>query len=302
MMSVADLQLTATERTLDMTAPKELLSNWLDERLEPSAQSWLAGRRQGLASAYTDRALHITLGMAPRRVGKQDLALGPAQLEQAQVARSGWDPRWWGVADAARVLVLLETAASGNQSFADRFVDLCRNAEVGELIAFYRGLPLYPDPAALEIQAAEGLRTNVRSVFEAVAHNNPYPKEQFTMERWNQMVLKALFIDSSLAPIQGLDERANPELARIMCDYAHERWAADRDVSPELWRCVGPFAEGAMLDDLNKVVQGGSEVERRAAALALHSNSSDRAAQILASAVDLQALIETKAIAWDSLQ
>ncbi len=284
-----------------MTAPKELLSNWLGERLELSAQSWLAGRRQELDFSYTDRALHITLGMMPRRVGKQDLSLAPEQFEQAQSARAGWDPRWWGVADAARVLVLLETAESGNQSFIDRFVDLCRNAEVGELIAFYRGLPLYPDPAALEIQAAEGLRTNVRSVFEAIAHNNPYPKEQLSIERWNQMVLKALFIDSSLAPIQGLDERANPELARIMCDYAHERWAADRDVSPELWRCVGPFADGAMLDDLHKVVQAGSEIERRAAALALHANSSERAAQIMASATDLQALIETNALAWDDL-
>lgn len=285
-----------------MTVPSQLLSDWLHQQLEPQALSWLTERREGLAQAYTDRALHITLGMAPRRVGKQDLQLGDNELGQAQAARAGWNPRWWSVTDAARVLVLLETANVGNESFVERFADLCRNADVGELVAFYRGLPLYPAADTLVDCAAEGLRTNMRSVFEAVAHDSPFPKEQFSIERWNQMVLKALFIGSPLAPIQGLDERANPELARILCDYAHERWAADRVVSPELWRCVGPFAEGAMLDDLRRVVAGSSDVERRAGALALHASADPKAAEILSTAPDLQQLIDAGAIDWDHIE
>jgi len=285
-----------------MTVPKELLSSWLDEQLPPPARLWLADRRQELAGAYTDRALHITLGMAPRRVGKADLKLESQQLEQAHAARSGWNPRWWSVADAARVLVLLDNCDAGDQAFVDRFVHSCRNADVGELNALYLGLPLYPDPETLEDQAAEGLRTNIRSVFEAVAHNNPFPREQYSVECWNQMVVKALFIGSPLAPIQGLDERANPELARILCDYAHERWAANREVSPELWRCVGPFAEHAMLDDLRKAVASDRDVERRAAALALAASADPQAAQILSAAPDLKQLIETNAIDWDRLE
>ena len=131
--------------------------------------------------------------------------------------------------------------------FAQRFTQLCRTADVAEAIAFYRGLPLYPDPERLEAQAAEGTRTNMRAVFEAVAHRSPYPKEQFAENRWNHMVLKALFVGSALHPIQGLEERANPTLARMLCDYAHERWAAGRPVSPELWRCVGPHADAEAL-------------------------------------------------------
>ncbi len=57
------------------------------------------------------------------------------------------------------------------------------------------------------------------------------------------MVLKALFVGSALDPIIGLDDRANPELARILIDYARERWAAARPVTPELWRTVTPFAD-----------------------------------------------------------
>ena len=68
------------------------------------------------------------------------------------------------------------------------------------------------------------------------------------------MVLKALFVGSALRPIQGLDARANPPLARMLSDYAHERWAAGRPVSPELWRCVGRFADAAALADLQRVL------------------------------------------------
>jgi hypothetical protein len=100
------------------------------------------------------------------------------------------------------------------------------------------------------------VRSAVKPVFEAVAHRSPYPSEFLDEPAWNQMVLKALFIGSELAPLQGLDERANPELAEVLLDYAHERWAAGRPVSPELWRCVGPFAQERALEDLERVVAG----------------------------------------------
>ena len=100
-------------------------------------------------------------------------------------------------------------------------------------------------PKQLEWQVGEGLRTSMRAVFEAIAHRSPFPKENFSEDRWNHMVLKALFIGSTLAPIQGLDERANPTLAEISADYAHERWAAGRPVTPELWRCIGPLPKAA---------------------------------------------------------
>jgi len=127
-----------------------------------------------------------------------------------------------------------------------------------------------------------GYASTPPSVFEAIAHRNPYPRAHFDDHRWNHMVLKALFIGAPLAPIQGLDERANAELARILCDFAHERWAAGRPVPAELWRCVGPFAEGPAIDDLSRVLKSDSIEEQRAAAAALAASRDPRAKQLLA--------------------
>lgn len=277
--------------------PTQILRLWLQQQLPTTAWRWLEAELAKLASDPSDRQLHITLGLIPRQLGKADLSLSADDLDAAQQARSGWQPQFWSVDSAARVLVMC-CLGSSNFPFAERFTELCRYTDVAEQIALYRGLPLYPEPEQLETQAAEGLRTNMRAVFEAVAHHNPYPQEQFGQNRWNQMVLKALFVDSQLWPIQGLDQRANPELARILCDYAHERWAAGRSVAVELWRCVGPFAEGAMLDDLERVLKTGSDNERTAAVLALAASPDPRSDKLLTTVSELAAAT-TGALDWD---
>lgn len=281
--------------------PRRLLREWLLRQLEPERGAWLEAQLATLQEDPSDEALDIALGMIPRRLGKAGLALADADLAAAGKAVPGWDPRGWGVAEAARILVLASLPAAGKR-FAERFRALCRTADVAELVTLYRGLPLYPDPAALEEQVGEGLRSNMRVVFEAIAHRNPYPKAHFDDHRWNHMVLKALFIGSALAPIQGLDERANPQLARIMCDFAHERWAASRPVPFEIWRCVGPFAEGQALEDLARVLERGEARERRAAALALAASPDRRAAELLGAVPQLAGEISGKRLTWATLQ
>ncbi|GMG84139.1 EboA domain-containing protein [Paralimibaculum aggregatum] len=222
-----------------MTTAIGLLGDWVLARAG-AERGWVEASLAELAAGAPERALHIFLGLAPRRLGKGDLALDAAALAAAEAARPGWRPGGWSLDGAARVLGLL--SFRGSRPFAETFKDLRRTADVAEMIALYRGLPLYPGPEALDFEVGEGLRSNLRPVFEAIAHDNPWPRDHFDQHRWNHMVLKALFVDSPLAPIIGLDERANPELARILIDYAEERWAAGRPVTPELWRPVKPFA------------------------------------------------------------
>lgn len=282
-------------------AARVLLRDWLLKRIDDSAGTWLASQIELLAGNAGESALGIAFGLVPRRLGKGMLALSPEEAAAADRCIEGWTPADWSLADAGRIL-LLSGLPARDPDFASRFRFLCQTADVGEAIALYRGLPLYPEPAALEPQVGEGLRTNMRSVFEAIAHHNPYPRLHFETHRWNHMVLKALFVGSRLAPIQGLDERANAELARIMLDFAHERRAAGRPVPFEIWRCVGPFARGTMLKDLEQVLATGDAVEQRAAALALAASPDPDATALLERVPGVAAEIASGQLDWAALQ
>jgi hypothetical protein len=280
--------------------PNTLIQSWLDRQLPESARQWLADQFARGRSEPSRSHIQIILGLAPRKLGREDLELHPSDQADAHRARPGWDPTNWTVDQAARIAALCEHAPTC-RDFPQLFTYLCRSADVQEAVALYQGLPLYPLPDQLEPQAGEGLRTNLRSVFEAVAHRSPYPREQFDENRWNQMVLKALFIESTLQPIQGLDERANPTLARILRDYAHERWAAGRSISPELWRCVGPFADDDALADIERLIDTGTDTERQAGALALSANSDGRAEPLKEKVREHMKSIEAGALTWRSL-
>ena len=281
--------------------PTGLLEGWVERQVPPVAFNWLGEQLSSLSGAADEAQIFKILGLMPRRLGKADLDLGEDDLHQARLARENWDPSGWTVDTAGRVLAVSRLAEALGQKFPRLFPDLCRSADVSEAIALYRGLPLYPYADALEAQAAEGLRTNMRAVFEAIAHRNPYPREQFDDDRWNQMVLKALFIGSRLDPIQGLDERANPVLALILSDYAHERWAAARPVSPELWRCLGPFAEGRLFDDLKRLAASGDPIDRRAAGLALSACPSAEARRLLENMPEIAADLTSGRLTWNAL-
>jgi len=280
--------------------PVQALEKWLVARLPGDATEWLQSNAQWLRDGGGDKDLYMSVSLVPRKIGKADLGLSAAELGQATAARPGWDPREWSLDQAARIYLML-AAGSDGATFSRRLDQLCATADVGELVAFYRGLPLYPDQPRHVLRAAEGVRTNMKAVFQAVAHRNPYPSEQLAEPAWNQMVLKALFIGSSLDPIIGLDRRANPALARMLCDYAHERWAAGRPISPELWRCVGPHARGDMLADLRRVLEKGTDPERAAAALALSTSPDPAASGLLWAYPELSVAVSEKKLSWQAI-
>ena len=282
-----------------MMNPIQLLQKWLEARLPADARAWLGEATNKLRNG-SDTDLFRSVSLVTRKVGKADLNLTSEELKNAAVARAGWDPSDWSLDQAARVYLLLVSGTDG-ATFLRRLDSLCNTADIGELVAFYRGLPLYPDQARYVLRAAEGIRTSMKAVFEAVAHRNPYPSEQLEEPAWNQMVLKTLFIGTTLHPVVGLDRRANPELARMLCDYAHERWSAGRPISPELWRCVGPYARGEMLRDLGRVLEKGTEPERTAAALALASSPDPEATGLLWAYPELCNAVNENKVSWQTL-
>ena len=286
--------------SLDAITPTEALQQWLDRRLDPAGAAWLRQTVARVAAGAGDRELFLGVSLASRKLGKAPLALDAQDLALAARARTDWNPAAWTVDQAARIRLLLATGDDAD-SFSRRLDQLCATADVDELVAFYRGLPLYPDPPRHRQRAAEGIRSNMLVVFEAVAHANPYPAEQLSEDAWNQMVLKAHFVGSALHPIVGLDSRVNERLAHMLCDHAHERWAAGRPVSPEVWRCVGPLAHGAMLGDLQRVLERGSPAERAAAVLALRSAPGPAARALLQLHAALGDAVSARGTDWSTV-
>lgn len=276
-----------------------LLDGWIERAASAQALAWF---RQTLASlSHQDNAATLVraVALAPRQLGKADLPLDASDFRLANDVRAGFDPTGLTVDQAARIALLLETYRDP-ASLGRTLEALTRTADLGELIAYYRGFALLPVSEDLTKRAADGVRSGIKPVFEAVAHRSPYPRETFDENTWNQMVLKALFIGSELHPIQGLDERTNPNLSAMLVDYAHERWAAHRPVSTELWRGLGRFVDDRALAALERLLESGDWRQQNAAALVLKACDHPRARGLLANNGDLRD--RSAKLTWEALR
>jgi|MDTC01.2.fsa_nt_gb hypothetical protein len=275
---------------------RDLLLIWLTKRIAPEGAVWFAEK---CAALQEDRAFNLAFALAPRKLGKQDLALSPAELADADACHERWCPDDWTIDQAARMVLLLSDQAE--DVFKRRVHQISVTGDVSELVTLYAGLPIYPFSKSLTDRAAEGLRSNIKAVFEAVAHGNPFPADHFEDGPWNQMVIKALFIGSRLHPILSLDRRANEDLTRILIDYMHERLAAGRTITPELWRCVGPYFHLVSDADLERVRTTDDTLEQQGLALALAKTADPRARELLAKLPNLVEAIDSRKLTWSSI-
>jgi hypothetical protein len=120
-------------------------------------------------------------------------------------------------------------------AYIKKIENLFSAAEMNEGVALYSALPVLAYPEEWRRRCAEGIRSNIGTVLEAILHRNPYPAEWLEEPAWNQLVMKAFFTDKEIGQITGLETRANRNLSGILTDYAKERQAAGRSVNPKLW-------------------------------------------------------------------
>ena len=297
----AALQATQGFERDELWRRARLIECWIERTASADALAWFRQTLDSLDQDENARVLARALALAPRRLGKADLPLNANDFRLSNEVRAGFDPTALTADQAARMVFLLASYREA-ASFARTLEALTRTADLGELVSYYRSLALLPMSDDLTRRAAEGVRSGMKPVFEAVAHRNPYPREAFDQNTWNHMVLKAVFIGSELSPIQGLDERTNPELSDMLVDYAEERWAADRPVSVELWRGLGRYVNERSMTALSRLLESGSQQETWAAALALRQCDSPRAGDLLARYGDVDRQVMTGRINWQSLR
>ncbi len=276
----------------------DTLFSLLEARLPAPAMAWLAKSREKVAARERARDLFMVFSAVPRYVPRQQVELRATETADLKKQQPGLDLSHWTLDQLARIGLLLELSES-ESLFTDTLHALFDTADMGEQIALYKGFALFPFPEKLRRQAAEGIRTNMTSVFDAIALDNPYPAEYLEEEAWNQMVLKAAFMDRPLYRIQGLDKRSNPRLARIISDYAHERWAAGRVVSPELWRAAGQSWSETLASDMQKLFADEDPLQRQAAALLCRQADHPDARSLLDQHTPDEPKLQE--LAWDTL-
>lgn len=275
------MTMPALQTTIGLSELRDRLLAWLESRIARDPHTWLRETAGRLGRDAEDWDVFSSFSAVPRHTGKEPMKLSPAECQRAEAIRPGWKPATASTDEIGRTILLLALAERERTEFLDKFAKLLGSSDVSESIALYHSLPLLPHPEALTGWAAEGIRSNMTSVFNAVALDNPYPADFLDEPAWNQMLLKALFVGSPLYAIEGIDRRANPNLAHMLVEYAHERQAAGRSVSPALWRPVGPYAEGAILHDMEKILTHEDSIQRQAAALALGGSPSADAKELL---------------------
>ncbi len=288
------------QETTDIAQIRTTIHGWISKVLSSEALDWVEDKARKIAEGAEDWVFFTSFSAVPRYTGKTDLKLDAGALHEASTLRKGWNPEFWSVDQATRTYLILSLPMEPKDTYLQKLEKVFNAADVGESVVLYQTLPLYPYPEEFVNRAAEGLRSNMTSVFDAVALRNPFPAEYFQENAWNQLVLKSCFVGSPLHQIAGLDERANATLASILVDYAHERWAASRTLTPELWRPVGPFATDEHIADLERVINDEDPIQQEAGALALAQSPSPGAADLLAKHPELKNRIEAGDLTWDT--
>ncbi|RLB40815.1 MAG: hypothetical protein DRH30_07975 [Deltaproteobacteria bacterium] len=145
------------------------------------------------------------------------------------------DPARWSPDELARAALLLAASeALPAEEHAGVVEEAFRKGDSAERCALLKSLALLPGSQRFLKTATEASRAQVQEVFEAIACENAYPAMHFPELNFNQLVLKALFLEVPLARVHEWRPRCNPELGRMVSDYEAERVAARRSVPTDI--------------------------------------------------------------------
>ncbi len=283
----------------DHVKVRALLGQLLQNQDQPKAWEWLQKRREIQEKDPSTQQFVLTFTAIPRFTGKQPLLPASIPADELASLLPGFFVYNWTLDRLARVWWLLFLPAEDKSFYLQQIENLFNAAEMNELAALYSALPLLAYPEEWIARTAEGIRSNIGPVQEAIMVQNPYPAKWLPEPAWNQLVMKAIFTEKPLQDIQGLRHRANQALANIITDFAHERQAAGRSVNPLQWQLLENFLNEANFQDITRLWHSAYNVEKEAAALVCYHSQYQPAKALLANAPDLLAELIQGSISWD---
>jgi len=256
---------------------KDYLSDILKLNLKEPEFQWLTSAVAEISKDKSRKDLYITYSLCTAKIEDRPLMdFGSVDFEW----KNYLEVQKTSTLELSRVFILSSVLEAGEE-FLQPVQQLIQVADKTELETFLKYLVLLPEPKDFKFAAVEALRTNIATVFNAISQYNPYPSQYFSLAEWNQMYLKSAFMQQDLKKIAEVDKMANKDLARIISDYAHERWAASRDVDPMFWRPVSDFVEDGLMDDIERLFNSDEEREQKAATLVCFNSKSEEAKKLL---------------------
>lgn len=275
------------------------LSKILGDSLAKETHAWIENKLDTIIESKSTKDLYLSYSLL---AGKIDTAIEPIihginqELTQYLIAQHA------DLLQIARIYLLTRVLKSDKVYFSSKVANLIQVADTSELETFLKFLILLPNAGDFNQVGVEALRTNIGTIFDAIALNNPYPAKYFNDQQWNQMYLKAAFMGRNLGEIVDIDKRANSDLTRIISDYAHERWAASRDIDPLFWRPVTRFLEGILLEDMDHLFKSEDSIENLAAALCCYNSPQPKANELLNKYPHLKKKVANNEVTWENLK
>jgi hypothetical protein len=258
-----------------MLSYQELLDSCTRQLEDEKLADWLVEKHN---HANISRTFFINFGLIGRKIPRIPAhPSGPVEAHLKQL-NPGFNRQKWTLDDLCRLSLMLSLDLAVNK---EHIGTLLAAADMREQVIIYKSLPYLANASDFVWLAIDGIRTNMVDVFDAIALDNIYPHQYFPDDAWNQMVLKAIFMERPMYRILGLDERRSQKLADILYDFVHERWSAGRKVTPELWRLVRGHLNELIFDDLKKVIRQDTPVAVRAAIKAMEESNYPAAHQWL---------------------
>lgn len=281
-----------------LNTDSRIISNILSNNLEAPLFQWIRGRIQAILASGSAGDLYMTYALIGTKMGdNQAIRFDSDEGMPGFLKARDTDAR-----QLSRLYLLMAVLEGDPDTFAPKVAQLIQVADTSELVTFLKFLYLLPRAHDYVGVATDALRSNIVAVFDAISRDNPYPGRYFNEAQWNQMYLKAAFMQRDLSQIQDVDERANAELARIISDYAHERWAASRTIDPQFWRPASGYVNHGLLKDLKRLMDSEDPLENRAAALCCSLSGNHEALALLEMRPELKDQVSCGSLTWGNLK
>ncbi len=216
-------------------------------KLNPKELDWLNSKINIVSKTENAKKFGVFFSLASRFISKGFCEWKISEVEELKNIYPGFKKSPWTKLDLSRVCLMIVLDKTINKKV---LLDFFKIAEMKEQISLYKGLFLLSNASEFSHQFTEGIRTNMVNVFDSLAQGNPFAQAYLNENSWNQLILKSLFMERKLYPIQDIDKGKNENLANMLQDYIKERWVAGREVSLEIWRMI----DGFLRDDIKALI------------------------------------------------